>query len=97
MEIRTATDADWPGIFEFYSVIMAEGRTYAFPEQQSREEAKPWWMEQPPGHTVVAVEGATIVGSAKMGQPAQSRFPRRHRLVPGRPATAEQGRGAGTR
>jgi GNAT superfamily N-acetyltransferase len=67
MEIRTATDADWPGIYEFYSVIMAEGRTYAFPEHQSLEEARPWWMEQPPGRTVVAVEAATIVGSAKMG------------------------------
>jgi L-amino acid N-acyltransferase YncA len=67
MEIRTATDADWPGIYQFYSAVMAEGRTYAFPEQQSLEEARPWWMEQPPGCTVVAVEGETIAGSAKMG------------------------------
>ena len=67
MEIRTAAEADWPEIFEFYSVIMAEGRTYAFPAQQSLEEARPWWMEQPPGDTIVAVDGATIVGSAKMG------------------------------
>jgi GNAT superfamily N-acetyltransferase len=67
MEIRTATEADWPEIFEFYSVIMAEGRTYAFPAHQSLEEALPWWMEQPPGDTIVAVDGATIAGSAKMG------------------------------
>ncbi|MFE7619051.1 GNAT family N-acetyltransferase [Streptomyces sp. NPDC057496] len=67
MEIRIATDEDWPNIYPFYSVIMAEGRTYAFPEGQSLDEAKPWWMEQSPGRTVVAVVDGRIVGSAKMG------------------------------
>jgi GNAT superfamily N-acetyltransferase len=66
VEIRTATDEDWPSIYPFYSMIMAEGRTYPFPERQSLDEAKPWWMEQPPGQTVVAVEDGRIVGSAKM-------------------------------
>jgi L-amino acid N-acyltransferase YncA len=67
VKIRTATDEDWPGIYRFYSTIMAEGRTYPFPERQSLDEAKPWWMEPPPGQTVVAVEDGRIVGSAKMG------------------------------
>ena len=53
MEIRVAADEDWPSIYPFYSTIMAEGRTYAFPEGQTLEEARPWWMEQPPGRTVV--------------------------------------------
>lgn len=65
--IRTATDQDWTEIYPFYSAIMAEGRTYAAPEGQTLEEARPWWMEQPPGRTVVAVEGDDILGSAKMG------------------------------
>lgn len=65
--IRTATDQDWTDIFPFYSAIMAEGRTYTFPEGQTLQEARPWWMEQPPGRTVVAVEGDDILGSAKMG------------------------------
>ena len=73
MDIRTATDADWPVIYPFYSVIMAEGRTYTFPEDQSLEEARPWWMEQPPGCTVVAVEGEIVMGSAKMGPNRQGR------------------------
>jgi GNAT superfamily N-acetyltransferase len=69
MPIRTATDQDWAEIFPFYRAIMAEGRTYAFPPDQTLEEARPWWMEQSPGRTVVAVDddGTTIVGSAKMG------------------------------
>ncbi|WP_037577587.1 GNAT family N-acetyltransferase [Phaeacidiphilus oryzae] len=67
MDIRVALDEDWPRIYPFYSAIMAEGRTYAFPEGQSPEEARPWWMERPPGRTVVAVDGETVLGSAKMG------------------------------
>ena len=50
---------------------MAEGRTYAFPENQTLEEARPWWMEQPPGQTIVAIDNNNdndeILGSAKMG------------------------------
>jgi GNAT superfamily N-acetyltransferase len=67
VEIRVATDEDWPSIYPFYSQIMAEGRTYAFPERQTLDEARPWWMEPPPGRTVVAVDQGRIVGSAKMG------------------------------
>jgi len=42
-------------------------RTYPFPQGQTLDEARPWWMEQPPGQTVVAVSDDIIVGSAKMG------------------------------
>ncbi len=65
--IRPASGDDWPAIFPFYSRIVEEGRTYAFPTGQSLEEARSWWMEQPPGRTTVAVEGDRVVGSAKMG------------------------------
>jgi L-amino acid N-acyltransferase YncA len=65
--IRLATDQDWPGIYAFYAAIMAEGKTYAFPEDQTLDDARRSWMEQPPGQTVVAVDGDTILGSAKMG------------------------------
>ncbi|HEX6871151.1 MAG TPA: GNAT family N-acetyltransferase [Micromonosporaceae bacterium] len=67
MLIRVATERDWPHIYPFYAAIMAEGTTYAFPEDQSMEQARPWWMEPPPGQTVVAVVSDAIVGSAKMG------------------------------
>ena len=67
MIIRQATEQDWPLIYPIYAAIMAEGKTYPFPEGQSLDEARPWWMEQPPGQTVVAVSDGVIVGSAKMG------------------------------
>jgi len=65
--IRAAGEQDWPHIYPFWSSIVADGRTYAYPEDLSLEEAQPLWMEQPPGLTVVAVEGDTVLGSAKMG------------------------------
>jgi GNAT superfamily N-acetyltransferase len=64
--IRRATEQEWPSIYPIYAAIMAEGKTYAFPEGQSLDEARPWWMEEPPGQTVVAVSDGDIVGSAKM-------------------------------
>lgn len=67
MIIRAAGDRDWPRIFPFFSSIVAAGRSYAFPAGLSLEEARPWWMEPPPGQTVVAVEGDAVLGSAKMG------------------------------
>ena len=61
-------ERDWPRIYPIYAAIMAEGRTYPFPAGQTLDEARPWWMEEPPGQTVVAVsDDGTITGSAKMG------------------------------
>jgi L-amino acid N-acyltransferase YncA len=67
MEIRAATDADWPQIWPFFRDIVAAGETYAYPEDLTIETARPLWMEQPPGTTVVAVDGHEVLGSAKSG------------------------------
>jgi GNAT superfamily N-acetyltransferase len=67
MEIRPAREGDWPLIHPFFAAIVAEGHTYAYPDGLSLEQARPLWMEEPPGRTVVAVDGPTVLGSAKMG------------------------------
>jgi L-amino acid N-acyltransferase YncA len=67
VEIREATAADWPQIYPFWSAIVAAGETYAYPEGLSSDAAAALWLEQPPGHTVVAVDGDRVLGSAKMG------------------------------
>ncbi len=67
MQIRKATAADWPKIYPFFARIVAAGETYAYLEGLDADEAEPLWMEQPPGHTVVAAEGDVVLGSAKMG------------------------------
>jgi GNAT superfamily N-acetyltransferase len=67
MEIRVATVADWPKIYPFFSAIVAAGETYAYPEGLSAVRAAALWMEDPPGQTVIASDGDTVLGSAKMG------------------------------
>jgi GNAT superfamily N-acetyltransferase len=67
MLIREASDEDWPRIYPFWAAIVEAGRTYAFPPGLSLAQARPWWMEQPPGSTVVACDGDAVLGSAKMG------------------------------
>jgi len=95
VEIREANEEDWPNIYPIFRVVVEQGMTYAFPENLSLEEARPWWMETPPAVTVVAVKVDVVLGSAKMG-------PNR----PGRGShiatasfmvePAKQGRGVGT-
>lgn len=67
MEIREADENDWVRIYPFFRTIVDDGRTYAFPPNLSIDEARPWWMEQPPGRTIVATQGGVVLGSAKMG------------------------------
>jgi L-amino acid N-acyltransferase YncA len=67
MEIREATAQDWPAVYPFFSAIVAEGETYAYPEHLSLEQAGMYWMATPPGRTVVALEDGSVVGTATMG------------------------------
>jgi L-amino acid N-acyltransferase YncA len=65
--VRPATEQDWPQIFPFFRAIVAAGRTYAYPEDLTSEQAHDLWMEPPPGTTVVATDGDVVLGSAKAG------------------------------
>ena len=68
MQIRPATEQDWPRIYPVFVAVVAAGQTYAYPEDLSLEQARPLWMESPPGVTVVAVDDdGTVLGSAKTG------------------------------
>jgi L-amino acid N-acyltransferase YncA len=71
MEIREATDDDWPEIWPFFRDIVADGETYAYPLDLSSAAAQALWMEPPRGRVVVMVEGAgpgaSVLGTAKMG------------------------------
>lgn len=67
MEIRVATDEDWPSIYSFFTTIVEAGETYAYPEHLSSEQARGYWMTPPPGQTVVAVLDNDVVGTATMG------------------------------
>ncbi len=65
--IRSARDDDWPRIWPFFDATVQAGETYAFPLDLTEETGRGWWMERPPGLTVVLEEQGTLLGSAKMG------------------------------
>lgn len=67
MLIRPYAEADWAQIYPFFSVIVADGRTYAYPEGLSSDEARSLWVATPPGATSVAVHDGKVVGSVRMG------------------------------
>ncbi len=67
MRIRPATEVDWPAIWPFWREIVEAGETYAYPLGATAEQARGWWMDEPPGQTVVLEEGGAVLGSAKMG------------------------------
>ena len=66
MEIRSATPADWPGIWAFLQEIVAAGETYTIDRDLPEDRARPWWLREPPGRTFVAVDGDRVLGSAKL-------------------------------
>jgi GNAT superfamily N-acetyltransferase len=65
--IRPANKADWPQIWAFFAAIVADGETYAYPDDLTSEQACHLWMEPPPGLTVVIEDDERVVGTAKMG------------------------------
>jgi GNAT superfamily N-acetyltransferase len=65
--IRPATDDDWPRIWPIFDATVQAGETYAFPLDLTEETGRGWWMERPPGLTVLLEEGGEILGTAKMG------------------------------
>ncbi|MEQ3554361.1 GNAT family N-acetyltransferase [Pseudonocardia nematodicida] len=67
MEIRDATDDDWPAIWAVLRPIFAEGRTYTVPTDGDEAWARRMWMLPAPGRVVVAVDGGVVVGTAKTG------------------------------
>jgi L-amino acid N-acyltransferase YncA len=65
--IRDAGEGDWPEIYQIFTGVVDEGRTYAYPEGLGSAEAKALWLLTPPGRTVVAFEDDEVLGTATMG------------------------------
>jgi L-amino acid N-acyltransferase YncA len=67
MRIREATSEDWAQIWPFLREIVAAGDTYTWDRDVTQRRARELWMSTPPGRTVVAVDGDTVLGTAKTG------------------------------
>ncbi|MGC0419867.1 N-acetyltransferase family protein [Embleya sp. AB8] len=69
MLIREVTAADWAAIWPFFHRIVAAGETFTYPLDPGADQARGWWMLDPPSRTVVAVDDAGVVlGTAKMNR-----------------------------
>lgn len=64
--IRDVTDPDWPAIYEIFTAVVQEGRSYAYPEELAADAARDMWSMDEPGRTVVAVDGDLVLGTATM-------------------------------
>jgi L-amino acid N-acyltransferase YncA len=68
MQIRDAVPGDWQQIWPFLRDIVRAGETYTWARDVTEENAHEIWMATtPPNRTLVAVEGDTVLGTAKMG------------------------------
>ncbi|NAZ83276.1 GNAT family N-acetyltransferase [Kineococcus sp. R8] len=67
MKIREFQSADWSQVWPIFDEVVAEGETYAYPPGLTSEAARALWVQPPPDRTVVAVDGDTVLGTAKAG------------------------------
>ena len=67
MLIREYTETDWPSVWPIFQEVVNAGDTYAYDPRWSSEQARGVWVEAPPGRTVVACDGSSVLGTAKMG------------------------------
>lgn len=65
--IRAFADPDWALVWPIFRSVVDAGDTYAYDPNWSSDDARRTWVEPPPAHTVVSVEGAAVLGTAKMG------------------------------
>ncbi len=70
-DIRPATAADWPSLWEIFRAVVATGDTYPYGPDTTEEEAKALWIDAPQA-TYVAVEDGRVIGTytLKPNQPA---------------------------
>ena len=67
MEIREARHEDWSQIWPFFRDIVADGETYAYPDDLTAEQAEALWNLGHRATAVVAVDGEQVLGAATIG------------------------------
>jgi L-amino acid N-acyltransferase YncA len=68
MVIRSATAADWAGIWPFMREIVRAGETFSWNRDLSESAARDRWYAGPPTHTIVAADtDGSVLGTAVTG------------------------------
>jgi len=65
-QIRTAEGTDWPAIWPIVREVVIAADTFTYDPRMREDEARAMWMVSAPGRTTVAVDGATVHGTANM-------------------------------
>lgn len=63
MEIRAATEADWPAIWAIFREVVATREVFAYPPDTTEEVARKLWFD-PPAQAYVAIVDGLVVGSS---------------------------------
>jgi L-amino acid N-acyltransferase YncA len=61
MDIRPATDADWPGIWEIFRAVVGAGDTYSYAPDTPEDEARRLWTAAP-ARAYVAIDSTGADG-----------------------------------
>lgn len=67
MRVREFDEPDWSQVWDIIREVVRAGETFPYDPEMTEAQARSTWIEDPPGRTVVAVEGDRVLGSAKMG------------------------------
>jgi len=67
VEIREARHEDWSQIWPFFRDIVADGETYAYPDDLTAQQAEALWNLGHRATAVVAVDGEQVLGAATIG------------------------------
>jgi L-amino acid N-acyltransferase YncA len=62
LDIRRATDADWPQIWPIFHEVTAAAETFVYEPDTDEATARSWWLAPEPNQTWLAVDGGTVLG-----------------------------------
>lgn len=63
MEIRLATETDWPAIWPIWHAVVAAGETYCWLPETDEPTARELWMLPSPAEVFVATESSRVLGT----------------------------------
>ena len=67
MQIRDATEEDWPQLWPIIQAVVDAGETYVWRPTPDSDRMREIWLEPEPWHVVVGIKDGTVVGTAKCG------------------------------
>ena len=66
MQIRDLEDDDWSQVWPIVREVVRAADTFTYEPAMTAEQAYDIWVQRPPGRTVVAHDGDTIIATAHM-------------------------------